>query len=209
MKFLLFLCLCIPFTVHAQSATITGKVLSGNRPDAGAKVYIIKYNDDTKSIYDTINNFLVAKLYRGLYADSIDNYNSNKKLADSYEGRKRFKDEYAAAKADADREKAQTDDYWSKVQSTGAVTKELFENLDRHTSSILSKAKFYPGNTTATVDDSGNYTAKIGAGNYFVLIISKDRAGINSCEVNGKFFITRVTLTDNATQNIGTTFRGT
>jgi hypothetical protein len=209
MKLLFFLCCLIPTAAIAQSATITGKVISGSRADAGAKVYIIKYDDNTKGLYDTINNFLVAKLYRGLYDDSIIAYNDNKKLLDGYEGKKRFRDEYSATKPIVDKEKALTDSYWTNVQGTGAVTKELFESLDRHTNSTVSKAKFYPGNITATVDESGNYTAKMNAGEYFVLIISKDRAGINSAEVNGKIFIARVTLADNATQTIGTTFRGT
>ena len=204
MKLFLTLCFSLPFFVNAQS--LTGKVISGNKPDAGSKVYVVKYNDDTRAIYDTLNNFMIAKVYRGMYADSIAAYTGNKALVDKYEGKKRFSDEYAAIKPVADREKAAIDDYMQKIQSTGAVTKELFESLDHHASAVLSKAKYYPGNITAVVDASGIYNASIPAGKYFVLIISNDRAGITATEVSGKLFLQQFEIKDGETKNINTRF---
>ena len=204
MKLLLTLCLCIPVFVGAQS--LTGKVLSGNKPDAGSKVFVVKYNDDTRAIYDTLNNFMTAKIYRGMYADSIATYTANKALLDKYEGKKRFADEYAAIKPVADREKAAIDDYTQKIQSTGAVSKELFESLDHHASAVLSKVKYHPGNILATADASGIYAATLSAGKYFVLIISNDRAGITSTEVSGKLFMQQFDIKDGETKTINTRF---
>lgn len=204
MKLFLTLCLSIPFLVNAQS--LNGKVLSGNKPDAGSKVYIVKYEEGSKALYDTLNNFTTAKLYRGLYADSIAAYTANKALVDKYEGKSRFREEYAATKPVADRQKAELDDYTQKIQSTGAVTKELFESLDHHAAGALSKAKYYPGNIVAAVDASGSYTTTVPAGQYFVLIISNDRAGITSTEVAGKLFMQQFEIKDGETKTISTRF---
>ncbi len=204
MKLILTFCLCIPVFVQAQS--LTGKVISGNKPDAGSKVFVVKYDDDTRALYDTLDHFVTARTYRGMYADSIAAYNSNKKLVDKYEGKKRFADEYAAIKPVSDREKAAIDDYMQRIQSTGAVTKELFEGLDHHASAVLSKAKYYPGNITAAVDASGTYTANVPAGKYFVLIISNDRAGVTSTEVSGKLFMQQFDIKEGETKNINARF---
>ena len=204
MKLILTLCFCIP--VFAQAQSLTGKVISGNKPDAGSKVYVVKYDDGSRGMYDTLNNFMIAKSYRGLYADSIAAYTANKALVDKYEGKKRFADEYAAIKPMADREKALLDDATQKIQSTGAVTKELFESLDHRSSAILSKAKYYPGNITAVVDASGTYTANLPAGKYFVLIISNDRAGFTATEVAGKLFMQQFDIKEGETKNISTRF---
>ena len=204
MKLFLSLFICLPFCANAQS--LTGKVISGNKPDAGSKVYVVKYDDDTHAMYDTLDHFVTAKVYRGMYADSIAAYNSNKAQVDKYEGKKRFADEYAAIKPVADREKAAIEDYMQKIQSTGAVTKELFEGLDHHASAVLSKAKYYPGNITAVVDASGTYTANVPAGKYFVLIISNDRAGVTSTEVSGKLFMQQFDIKEGETKTINARF---
>ncbi len=204
MKLFFSVFLSIPLFVNAQS--VTGKILSGNKPDAGSKVYIVKYEEGSKALYDTLNNFVTAKVYRGMYADSIDTYNANKALMAKYEGKSRFREEYAATKPVADREKAAIDDYMQKIQSTGAVTKELFDNLDHHAAAALSKAKYYPGNIITAVDASGSYTASVPAGQYFILIISNDRAGITSTEVSGKLFMQQFDIKDGETKTISNRF---
>ncbi|MFN0081231.1 MAG: hypothetical protein ACKVOM_01820 [Ferruginibacter sp.] len=211
MRILIVFFLCLPFCLHAQSV-ITGTVThsfnanADGKPDAGSKVFVVKYEGDAIAIYETIDNFLAAKKYRSLNGDVGRLTTIYKDSAAVVKGKRQYEEKYtrlqniiAQIKADADARNA-------KLQQLGAETNAKFDLMDQRTAKALSQAKLKAADMRTIADAAGSFSIKIEAGKYMLFVVSGNRTGLSSTEISGKIFVQLVDVKDGEPLKVTTKF---
>ncbi len=192
MKFLVIFFLCFPFCLGAQ--TITGTVTNAfnanaeGKPDAGSKVYVVKYEGDAIAIYETIDNFLAAKRYRSLNGDVGRLTTIYKDSAAVVKGKRQYEEKYTRLQNIIAQIKADADERNAKLQLLGAETNAKFDLMDQRTSKALSQAKLKAADMRTVADASGSFSIKTEPGKFMLLLISNTRTGLTSTEISGKIF---------------------
>lgn len=193
MRILAIVFLCLPFCLHAQSV-ITGTVThafnanADGKPDAGSKVFVVKYEGDAIAIYETIDNFLAAKKYRSLNGDVSRLTTIYKDSAAVVKGKRQYEEKYTRLQNIIAQIKADADDRNVKLQQLGTETNAKFDLMDQRTAKALSQAKLKAADMRTIADAAGSFSIKTEPGKYMLLIVSNSRTGLTSTEISGKIF---------------------
>lgn len=193
MRILAIFFLCLPFCLHAQSV-ITGTVNhafnanADGKPDAGSKVFVVKYEGDAIAIYETIDNFLAAKKYRSLNGDVSRLTTIYKDSAAVVKGKRQYEEKYTRLQNIIVQIKSDADERNGKLQLLGAETNAKFDLMDQRTAKALSQAKLKAADMRTIADAAGSFSIKTAPGKYMLLIVSNNRTGLTSTEISGKIF---------------------
>jgi hypothetical protein len=210
-KMYLLMFLLIPALGISQTTSISGVVTyffndyQGNKPDIGAKVYIINALTNPALNFGVVDSFITARKCRGLYIGFLEIFSKWDELQKQYEGDKNYQDNYELAKASADKSKEYIDQYYAEMVKYGVETDEKFAALDKRTFSSLLKIND-DNSILRTVDGVGNYSVNVKPGTYYVYIVSKNRSNSNWSETFGKIYYQRVIIKENQTKDVSYNF---
>lgn len=207
---ILTLLLFLPFAVKAQSVsgTVTHSFKSNAtaQPDAGAKVYLFKYEGDAIGIYERINNFLNAKNYREGNGNAGRQITILKDSADVIKGRRKYEKEYAAFQKRIEEIKAASADRTAKLQVLNAETNVKFDAFDQQSARALSLAKLKAADMRTPADTTGNFNLKASPGNYAVMIVSNNRTGFSTTEAPGEIYLVQTEIKEGETVKVNAHF---
>jgi hypothetical protein len=94
----------------------------------------------------------------------------------------------------------------TEVNKYNAIDKDAFNALDKQATTNLLKIEFSRDAIKTTVDGSGNYSAKLKPGSYYVYIQSNNREEFTMTERMGKIYCARVTVKAGADSNVSCNF---
>jgi hypothetical protein len=94
----------------------------------------------------------------------------------------------------------------TEVHKYNAIDKDAFNALDKQATTNLLKIEFSRDAIKTIVDGSGNYSAKLKPGSYFVYIQSNNREEFTMTERMGKIYCARVTVKAGADSNVSCNF---
>lgn len=210
-KFLLFILILSPLLVSSQTSTISGVITYffndnyGNRPDIGAKVFIIDSATNNSFKYMTVDSFIYAKTYKGIYNSYLSIYSNYNDVLKKYEGKKLYKTIIDQYKLKADDAKKDVDKYYQVLEKYGVETKDKFDALDKRAlSSVLGIDE--NNSLQKSVDGAGNYSVNVKPGVYYVLVVSKNRNGSNATELMGQVYHKKITIKENSSKDISHNF---
>ena len=205
------------FFAEAQNTTVSGVITyffneyQGNKPDLGAKAYLIEKKTVPYFDISMLENFNQGLSNRELYASLIKLESIYLTHMKQYEGKKKHKAEYDDYKLKYDDTKKSENECLEEMKKYGVDTDQKLKDLDKTVFSILSKANgALPSENqksyTKTIDANGNYSFNTKAGDYYILIISKNRTGYNMSTVLGKFYCKELSIKDGENVEISTNF---
>jgi hypothetical protein len=198
-------------TLFAQTSSVKGVVTyffnkyQGDKPDLGAKVYLIEMKEASFINKKVIDSFIDGKFYRRLYFDYVGFASTYEKAMKQYEGKKKYKTEYDELKKKYDDVVKERDEHFSRMESLGVETKEKFDSLDLRVVNIIARITD-KNSSMITVDATGGYSFNVKPGSYFVYIVSKNRNSLSVSEVSGKIFLKQIEVKDNQTIDVSTNF---
>jgi hypothetical protein len=211
-KFLFLSCLCFPICVKAQT------IVSGNithafnanaegKPDAGAKIYLLKYEGDVIGLYQNITTFLNAKNLRTLNSDVgrlIAIYNDS---ASVIKRQKKYEAKYIGYQNTIAKIKSDEQERVGTLQTMNAETNEKYDALDKRTAKELSQMKLNSFEFRIIADTEGKFSIKNKpAGKYMILCISNNRTGFSTTEASGKIYVKQLDVKDGETVNVTNKF---
>lgn len=203
MKSIIFVLTVLLFNFSiAQTSEIRGVVTyffneyQGDKPDMGAKVYVIDSLANPDFDYKLFYNFDYGKSYRGYYSNFINKYEVYDGYAKKYEGKKKYKTKYDEYLKLAAENKVFADNALLQMETFGVDTEEKYTNMCSKIFMVFTSFMNPNGvkKETRTVDGSGNYSLKLASGTYYVLIKSKNRTGLNIAEMDGDVYSKKVKL---------------
>ena len=210
LSFIAFL-LSVPFHTHAQTS-ITGVVTHSfnanaeGKPDAGSKIYALKYDGDAIGLYETVNNFLNAKKLRTLNSAVTRLVAIYKDSADVVKNKRKYEEKYLYYQDIIAKIKADETERLATLQQLGAETNVKFDLLDQQSSKAISKIKLKAFDSKSIADAAGTFSINVVAGKYIVLIISNNRTGLSSTELSGKIFLQLVDTNDGEKTSVSNKF---
>jgi hypothetical protein len=200
-----------PIISNSQTANISGVVTYffnsniGDKPDVGAKVFIIDSLTNPEFQYSVIDSFIHANAYRKLYFDYLEMYNNYNNMAKTYEGKTKYKAQYDDYKAKSDDAKKNADNYFAKMLDYKIETAEKFTVLDKRATTAIIKID-EDKTLQKTVDGIGNYSVNVKPGTYYILIVSKSRTGKSITEVSGQIFLKKTIFKENESKTVSKNF---
>jgi len=209
--FLTTIVFSVSATLFAQTPVVKGVVTyffneyQGDKPDLGAKVYLIEKKDASFINKKVIDSFLDGKFYRRLYFDYVRFATTYEEIMKRYEGKKKYKTEYDEAKKKYDDVVKERDEHFDRMKLFGSETKEKFDSLDLRVATMISMIGD-KNSSVLTVDATGGYSFNVKSGNYFVYIVSRNRKSLSASEVVGKIFLKEIEVKDNQTIDVSTNF---
>lgn len=211
MKLLIALYVCLPFSIHAQStSTISGAVSyffndnSGNKPDIGANVYILKFPGNLP-LYDTLDRYKEVKEFRQLIKSAAEWAEKCTQLAKRYKKKKKDKDKFDRYNTEVGIAVKDEHDFNTRLKTMGIQSESDFDSLDKHTNIAVSVLK-YSSILKTTVDTVGNFNLKVKPGRYFILFESNYRTYTSVTESMGQIKYIMVDVDDGETKNVAATF---
>lgn len=208
----LFIPLFVSLPYAGKAQTVSGTATHAyNRnapaqPDAGAKLYLFKYEGDAISIYESINNFLNAKNYRESNNDAGRMITVYKDSADVIKGRRKYEKEYAAFQQKIEEIRSASTDRTAKLQALNAETNVKFDAFDQQTARALSQSKLKAADMRAVADAAGKFTITASPGKYAVMVISNNRTGFTTTEAPGEIFLMQTEIKEGETVNVNAHF---
>jgi len=213
MKKLLFvLSLLIASVSFAQTSSIGGVVTyffndyQGDKPDIGAKVYIINKEFAPDFKINLAYNFSRGKTYRNLYATYLNWYLEKNEAAKKYEGKKRHKEKYDKLMRVADEYKSKADELYSTLVDIGVETKEKFDALNDSLFKPLVLIRYNENTSVKTIGSTGEFSINVLAGTYYVYIVSNNRKTMNTNEINGNIHVEEITVKENQSKDVSYNF---
>ncbi len=200
MKFLVTIVFCFPFFAKAQTSVsgIITHAFNSNaegKPDAGAKIYLLKYEGDNINLYESIYTFLSAKKLRALNNDVSRLITLYSDSANVVKHQKRFEEKYTAFQNTIAKIKAEEANRLAILQKINAETNEKFDILDKKTAKDISQAKLKSLDMRIIADAGGNFSINNKSpAPYMILCISNNRTGFTTTEASGKVFVKLVDL---------------
>ena len=198
--------------LFAQNSNVKGVITyffneyQGDKPDIGAKVYLVKKENAPQVNTMTVDSFLMGKFYLGLYSEYIEIVSDSEFLMKQYEGKKRYKIQYEEAKKRYDEAKASQNDHYEQTKKYRMETKEKFKAFDSRAFNLTYGITLNRKAEISTVDAIGNYSLNIEPGKYYILILSKNRKDNNLTESDGKIFLKEIELEKGKTIDISYNF---
>lgn len=210
-KMYLLIFLLIPMFGISQTTNISGVVTyffndyQGNKPDIGAKVYIIDSINNSVFNFSVVDTFYHARLIRGLYMAYLELFSNYDREGKKYEGKKKYPGNWESFKEQWDKSKNDVDQSYADLVKYGVETDEKFSALDKRTFAILMKVN-EENSILRTVDGNGNYSVNVRPGTYYIYMVSKNRTFNNLCEIMGKIYCKRVLIKENQTKDVSHNF---
>jgi len=201
----------ISVCAFSQTTSISGVVTyffndyQGNKPDLGAKVYIIDSLTNPAFDFSVVDTFIKARTYRSIYMTYLEIFSGWDALQKQCEGKKEYQSKYEKAKAEVEKSKKDVDHYYAEIVKYGVETDEKFTALDKRVFSLLMKIN-EDNSILRTVDGGGNYSVNVKPGTYYIYIVSKNRTNLSMCEISGKIYCKRVIIKENQTKDISYNF---
>jgi len=205
----------IPIIGISQNATISGVVSYffneniGDKPDIGAKVYILDSIQNPKFDYDLYKNFHNAQFYKSLYNSYLAIKAQNDELLNIYGNKKR----YAIQKESAMKQKVDIqkdlDDYFAKMTEYGVETNTKFEVLDKKTFESyypMINDKDNENVMLKTIGATGDYSFSIKPSTYYIFIVSKNRTGHNMSDIMGKIYCKKIIIKEGQSKDVSNNF---
>jgi hypothetical protein len=211
-KFFIALILCLPFYTGAQTL-VTGTITNAfnanaeGKADAGAKIYLLKYEGDVVNLYTTITTFLNAKNLRNLNSDVSRLISIYKDSANEIKRQKKYEAKYIGYQNMMAKIKSDEAERLRILQTINAESNEKYDALDKRTAKEISQAKLKAFDMRVIADAGGNFSIKNKLpGQYMVLCISSSRTGFSTTEASGKIFIKLLDVKEGETVNVGNKF---
>jgi hypothetical protein len=211
-KFLIAIILCLPFYAKAQTL-VTGTITNAfntnaeGKADAGAKIYLLKYEGDVINLYTTITTFLNAKNLRTLNSDVSRLISLYKDSASEIKRQKKYEAKYIGYQNIIAKIKSDETDRLATLQTINAETNEKYDALDKTTAKAISQAKLKAFDMRLLTDAGGNFSIKNKpAGQYMILCISSGRTGFSTTEASGKIFVKLLDAKEGETVNVTNKF---
>lgn len=212
-NFILILFLCTNFVI-GQTSEIKGVVTyyfneyQGDKPDLGAKVFVLDSIKNPDFNYELMYNFDYGKSYRNYYSIFYSRYEEYDVLAKKYEGKKKHKEKFDEYRKYADENKVSADDVFLKMERFGVETEKKFSEMCSAVFDVflnietLKKLKA----EKITIDANGSYRFELSPGTYYVLIKSKNRKGYNVAEIDGDVYFKKIKLKENESFDVSHNF---
>lgn len=211
MKFILSVFLCLPMCMKAQTV-VTGTITHAfhanaeGKADAGSKVFVLKYEADVIPLYESVNNFLIAKNLRNLNSDVARQLGMYKDSASAVKGQRKFEEKYTGYLNMISKIKADETERLATLQKLGVENNAKYELLDKSTAKAISQAKAKGFDQKVIADANGIYSKNIQAGKYMILMISSNRVGFANSEGNGKIYAKLIDAKEGETVNVSNKF---
>ncbi len=211
MKFLLFLLLLAPTLLYAQTSTVKGVVTyffndnQGDKPDIGAKVYLIDSANASFINLKMIDSFQNGQTYLHLYSSYNKMYMDYTQLALPYQKKKKYLEQFEEYSKTALEHKANADRFMDSLTKYNSDIESVRLERDKKISPMLMRVGEENSNQS-TVDGSGNYSFTTRPGPYIVYIKSKNRTGHSILETSGQVYIRRVSLKDGEIKDVSHNF---
>ncbi len=212
MKFLITILLSLPFCAKAQTlikGTITHAFNANaeGKPDAGSKVYLLKYEGEVITIFESINSFLIAKNMRNLSSDVNRLVSIYKDSASAVKGQKKFEAKYIGYQNMIVKIKSDEVERVATLQAMGAETNVKYDLLDQRSVKAISQAKLRALDLRLLADATGDFTINnIAPGPYMLLYISSNRVGFTNTEGSGKIFVQKIDVKEGETIKVDNKF---
>lgn len=177
----------------------------GDKPDLGAKVFVIDTTKTSTFKYDIWRKYYSGRVYRDSKEISqilLDTYLSSCKM---YEGRKKYKEIYADYKSKADKQQVDVNKAIELCIKNNVDTDEKWEAIDTESSNMLGKM-ILVGEPDGNVDSNGNYSVQVKPGTYYIMLVSKGRTSSTQTELFGKIAIKKIILGENEKKNFSNNF---
>ena len=211
-KSLLVLFLLSSFCVYSQDSTISGVVTyffnkyQGDKPDIGAKVYVIDSIGNNDFDYESINQLRLGKTYISLYNSYSNLSLQNEQLLKLYGNKKKNADLIKSANEKSDDYKKEMDKFHAEMIKYNVETDEKLKELDKKVSNSYRKTIHKEDLISRSINANGDYSIPVNAGTYYVFIVSKNRTGSGMSEVMGKIFCEKVKIKSGQTKDISCNF---
>ncbi len=208
---LLFILLFLPFFSIAQKTELNGVVTyffndyQGNKPDIGAKVYLIDSSSNPSFDFQAIYDFKYGSFYRYLYSRYLEIEKVNENIIKEYGKKKLYKQIVDDSKLKAEEARSKAKGHYSEMEKYGVENKEKFDSLDKKCTLMIYKME-QNNPIIKTVNGIGSYNFNISPGVYYVLIISKNRVAINMTESTGRVYCEKLRIKENESKDISYNF---
>jgi len=215
MKTLLLITLCFLFNFipsFSQNSKIEGVVTyffnkyQGDKPDIGAKVYLVDSIQNPDFDFNLYKKFLKAKSNRSMFISYSNLYSSYQELAAKYEGKKRYVNEYNDYIKKRDEDKEEAEKYYKEIINDGVETDEKFGTFDNLTFSSYYPAIHKDNIIVKTIGANGDYSIPVNHGTYYVFIVSGNRTGLTRSEILGKIYCSKVVVKENEIKDVSHNF---
>lgn len=207
----LFVFLLFPFFSIAQEAELNGVVTyffndyQSNKPDIGAKVYLIDSSSNPNFDFQTLYNFRYGSFYRNLYSRYLEIEKINENIIKEYGKKKLYKQIVDDSKLKAEEARSKSKNYYSEMEKYGVETKEKYDSLDKKCVFMIYKID-QSNSLLKSVNGVGSYSFKLKPGIYYVLMISKNRTSLNMTESTGKIYCEKLRIKENESKDISYNF---
>ncbi len=209
--FQILICITLPFYINAQNAEINGVVTyffntyQGNKPDIGAKVYLIDSSSNIDFDFEVLTNFRYGSLYRNLHFQYLEIKKVNDNIITTYGKKKMYKQIVETSKIKSEEASKLAAKYYIEMERYQVETKEKFDSLDKKCMFMVYKMD-QSKSILKTIDGMGSYSAKLIPGVYYVLIISQNRKDLNMTESTGRIYCEKIQLKDYESKNVSYNF---
>lgn len=180
----------------------------GDKPDIGAKIYVIDTSKVQDFDYKIYYKFNTARTYRHIYNNDLYLYTLSEASAKKYKNKKRFKEFYDRDLLQMEQSKKSMDDSYNELVKVGAETEEKFNDLDKLNFKNILKITLTNEYTLKTIADGiGNFSLDVDPATYYVIVQSKGRTGLSVSDGLGIIYYENITVGENKTVNISNNFR--
>lgn len=206
-----FILLLFPFYAFSQEAELSGVVTyffnhsQGNKPDIGAKVYLIDSSLNPTFDFQSFNNFMYGRFYRNIYFSYLENESTYKKIINENKNKKGYKEFNEEGKIKAEKARKMADEQYVQMTYYGVETQEKFDSLDKKC--LYTIYKIDQNNPQLkVVNSTGSFSFKLKSGTYYILVISGNRKNINMTESTGKIYCEKIVIKENTNKDFSYNF---
>lgn len=195
----------------AQTGQISGVVTyyfnqyQGNKPDIGAKLFVVVDDGTTALEASCIDSLIKARTFSDMYQSYLRMEGEYLAMAAREEGKKKYKQQYEEYKKTAIERRAEANIYADSLRKYKVESEDLFDALSKRAynayTSLGSKALI-----EKSIDATGSYVANVKPGTYYVVIKSANRHKVSIAEVLGTLFIKKVTVGEGGIKDVSTNF---
>jgi len=176
----------------------------GNKPDLGAKVYLVDSLKVKDFNVELFNKFTLAENCRGSlpkYNQLIEIYLEEVKRTN---GKKKFVDENLKKKKNLENCENSKNEILIFLKENDIETNEKFDNLTKNLyNEILKLNNDFP---VKSIDNLGGYNFIVKKGTYYVYVKSNNRKFNNIIENNGQIYIKKIRILENDIKDVSYNF---
>jgi hypothetical protein len=209
--FAIFIMCC--FNSFAQESGITGVVTylfnqyQGDKPDIGAKVYVVDSISNPEFKFKIIDDFSWAEIYVSLLNLANSRRESAEQNLIKYGAKKRFADLITEEKRKKEESEKDLDLYTKKLVKFNAETNEKYLILKRNAVDIIRDALSKESVISRSVDGNGTYSIPLKEGVYYVILRSKNRVKDNEFHIFGETHVYKVHVKQNQFKDVSYNFK--